>query len=242
METYSVGMALLDYMPVVLSGVGLLVLSRMVARMDAQAGPMAYLGASLVMMGGLCKATWKLVMALSQGQTNIAALDNALFLFLTPGFIFFTFALWYGQRSTWGRRRTRIWGMPVALVALSLGAALYTGTQLHDPTREGRQVWFFILLGVTTLMNFVAGGLAIWQARKQDLLWVGLLFGLNLLSIIVLQGLARIANQTVALQWVEQLTNTLAQGAFLWAAWKLAQVTLVRLPALRAAAPQPAAA
>jgi len=234
METYSVGMALQDYMPVALSGAGLFVLARMLARMDAASGTMAYLGAGLVTLGGLCKATWKLLMALSSGQNDIVALDDALFWFLAPGFIFFACALWYGQRKTWGpRRRANIWILPGILVVLTGAAALYTGLQMHDPTREGRQIWFFILLGMTTIMNFMAGGLAIWQARKQQMGWVAGLFALNLVSIIILQGLARVAIQSVALQWVEQLTNTVAQGAFVWAALKLAQVAITRLSSAR---------
>jgi len=227
-------MALQDFMPVALSGAGLLILARMVSRMDAASGKMAYLGAGLVTMGGLSKAAWKLIMALSNGQNDIVALNDALFWFLAPGFIFFSFALWYGQRKTWGpRRRANIWILPVIVVALTWGAGLYTGLQMHDPTREGRQIWFFILLGMTTIMNFVAGGLAIWQARKQNLGWVAGLFALNLLAIIMLQGLARVASQSVALQWIEQLTNTVAQGAFVWAAFKLAEVTVTRLSSAR---------
>jgi hypothetical protein len=33
-------------------------------------------------------------------------------------------------------------------------------------------------------------------------------------------------NQTIPLQWTEQLLNTFAQGAFAFAAWKLAQAQM----------------
>lgn len=237
METYSVVMALQDYMPVVLSGAGLFILARMVEKMDVPASKLAYSGAGLVTLGGLCKATWKMTMAVSAGQINLTAMNDILFWFLSTGFILFACGLWYGQRQTWGTRRAaNIWIVPCVLVGLTWGAAAYTGLQMYDPTREGRQLWFFILLGVATIANFVAGGLAIWQARKQHLGWVTGLFVLNLVSVILLQGLARLSQESASLQWVQQIINTLAQGAFVWAALKLAQVTLSRLPSLRPAA------
>lgn len=234
METYSVVMALQDYMPVVLSGAGLFILARMVERMDKSAGKMAYSGAGLVTLGGLCKATWKFIYALSAHQTDITAMNDVLFWFLSAGFILFSCALWYGQRNTWGKHRAaNIWIVPCLLIGLTWGAAAYTGIQLYDPTREGRQLWFFILLMATTVANFVAGGLAIWQARKQNLAWVAGLFTLNLVAVVLLQGMARLSQDSAALQWVQQIINTLAQGAFVWAALKLAQTTLSRLSALR---------
>lgn len=237
METYSVVMALQDYMPVALSGAGLFILARMVAQMDKAAGKMAFSGAGLVTLGGLCKATWKMVMALSAGQTDLTAMNDVLFWFLSTGFILFASALWYGQRNTWGTRRAaNIWIVPCVLIGLTWAMAAYAGTQLYDPTREGRQLWFFILLGVATIANFVAGGLAIWQARKQNMGWVTGLFVLNLVSVILLQGLARLSQDSASLQWVQQLINTLAQAAFVWAAIKLAQVTLARLPKSQVAA------
>ncbi|MBK9781825.1 MAG: hypothetical protein IPP55_17560 [Anaerolineales bacterium] len=50
------------------------------------------------------------------------------------------------------------------------------------------------------------------------------LFLANIVIVFVLSGLARIPEQSIPLQWTEQLLNTFGQGAFAYAAWKLAGV------------------
>ena len=59
----SLALALEDFVPVVLTAIGLLLIVRMIDRVDRGAGAWAALGAILVVAGGLSRATWKLVMA-----------------------------------------------------------------------------------------------------------------------------------------------------------------------------------
>jgi hypothetical protein len=73
--------------------------------------------------------------------------------------------------------------------------------------------------------------LLIQQARRLGLNGIALLFLANIVIVFILSGLARIPDQTIPLQWTEQILNTFAQGAFAYAAWKLAQAI--------ATAPQP---
>lgn len=222
MELYSVPLALEDFLPVIFSALGLYLLAGMITKMNVDCKNMAYLGFILVALGGLSKATWKLIYALSEGQTNIVMMDNALFFFLSTGFIFVSFALIYAQRNLSGKSSpNNVWLVPGVLAIITLITAFGISITMHDPEREGRQMWFFILLGMTTIFNFLTLGLAINQSRQQKQ-WLALgLFVVNLSAVIILQGLARAAEQTESLQWIEQITNTIAQVGFAYAVWLL---------------------
>ncbi len=227
METYSIALALEDFLPVIFSAIGLYLLARMIKNMDDRLAVMAYLGAGLIALGGVSKASWKLIYAVSEGQTNIVAIDNALFYFLAPGFILMAFALFYAQRTLAGQpHRKNVWLIPASLAILTVGVAVVVNVAMYDPTREGRQLWFFILLGMTTLFNITALGLAIRQSGQQQERLALILFVVNLLAIFILQGLARVAEQTESLQWIEQIINTIAQIGFVYAVWLLSRSTL----------------
>ena len=82
-EVATVPLALDDLVPVVLAGVGCWLLVDAVTADDGlrRAG---HLGACLVAAGGLAKAGWKLVLAVT--GTDLAGVDDALFVLLAPGF------------------------------------------------------------------------------------------------------------------------------------------------------------
>jgi len=218
-EIYSVPLALEDFLPVIFSGIGLFYVARMVSKMDKALSVMAYLGVALITLGGLSKASWKLIYALSESQTNIQIMDNALFFGLSTGFILLAYAVWYAQRSYFEEKRPgNIWLFPIIVCIATVGAALYTGSQ-YDPERDSPQVWFLILLGMTTIFNFVTLGLAIRQAKRQKQMLAVALFCINLAAIIILQGIARTGDRTEASQWVAQITNTISQMGLIYGAW-----------------------
>jgi hypothetical protein len=228
MQTYTLALALEDFVPVILSALGLYIVSRMVLRVDAGIGRMATIGFALVAGGGLLKATWKLFMAASGGRTDLVWLDKGMFLWMAPGFLLLAFALWYtAERMTDGPVTQRIWLAPGIGLALMLLAILLTGF----PSLS-RDTWRFVLLGIMTLGNVVMTVLLIQKARRFGLGQAALLFLLNIVIVFVLSGMARIPEQTIALQWTEQALNTLAQGAFLYAAYRLSlAVTVPRMVA-----------
>lgn len=225
MQEYSIALALEDFLPVIFSAIGLFILANMIRDMDDRCAPMAYMGAALITLGGLSKASWKLIYAVTETQTNITLLDNALFFCLAPGFILITFALWHSQRTVFEQKQNaNIWRTPLIIAGVTVLTGIMVGMGIYDETREGRQIWFFILLGMTTIFNFVALGLAIRQALKQRVILAAILFGVNLFAIIAMQGLARSAEQTEALQWIAQGVNTVSQLGFIFAASLLARV------------------
>jgi len=218
METYTLGLALEDFLPVIFSSIGLYFVSRTVKNVNARLGQMATIGFILVSIGGFLKATWKLTMALTNSQTNIAWFDKGMFMWMSVGFTLLAFALWFMSETRSGKRQLgRIWLGPSIVLGLSLVAILFTG--FPDLTVN---TWRFILLGVMTIGNVVMVVLLIQQARYNNLNKMAWLFLANIVIVFVLSGLARMPDQSIPLQWTEQLLNTFGQGAFAFAAWKLA--------------------
>lgn len=219
MTEYTLALALEDFIPVIFSSIGLFFISRMAGQMDKSLGQMATIGWILITIGGFLKATWKLLMALSGAQTNLVWLDKGMFIWMAAGFTLMAFAIWYvSEVRNKQKRPQRVWVGPAALLVLTLGAILFTG--FPDVTIN---TWRFILLGVMTIGNVVLVILLIQQARRLSLNGAALLFLANIIIVFILSGLARIPEQSIPLQWTEQLLNTFAQGAFAYAAWKLAQ-------------------
>ena len=217
MTEYTLALALEDYIPVIFSSMGLYFISRMVGRADGRLGQMATIGWILITTGGFLKATWKLMMAVSGAQTDIVWMDKGMFVWMAAGFTLVAFAVWFMSEAREGKRPQRVWLGPGLVLALSLAAISFTG--FPDPAVNS---WRFILLGVMTIGNVVLVVLLIQQARRLGLNKMALLFLANIVIVFILSGLARIPDQTIPLQWTEQLLNTFAQGAFAFAAWKLA--------------------
>ncbi len=226
MTEYTLALALEDYLPVIFSSIGLYFISRMVARVDARLGQMAAIGWILITIGGFLKATWKLTMALTSSQTDLVWLDKGMFIWMAAGFTLVAFAAWFMSEMRSGKERPkRIWLGPLAVLLLVLPAIFFTG--FPDVTVN---TWRFILLGVMTIGNVVLVVLLIQQARRLGLNKVALLFLANIVIVFILSGLARIPDQTIPLQWVEQILNTIAQGAFAYAAYKLTQTAAAPVP------------
>jgi hypothetical protein len=216
-------LALHDYLPVFFSAVGLCLLAQMIARMNRAAGVLAWLGFFLVVAGGVFKATYKLDMATV--GADYRWMDSGIFVWMGPGFTIMAWALWVGQRTIAGKRAPQpVWLVPALLCALVLGTAAY----LWSSAPQAR-TWSLMLLGVTTIGNFALSGLAIAQSWRQGLKLAVALFVFNIVAILVLQGLARLAQDSLALQWTQQFSNMFSNLAFAVAAWQLHDSTKARL-------------
>ena len=56
---YTIGLALEDFVPVILSITGIYFISKLIGRIDAQMGLMARVGMVFAAIGGFSKAGWK---------------------------------------------------------------------------------------------------------------------------------------------------------------------------------------
>jgi hypothetical protein len=204
----TVPMALEDYLPVSLAAIGWIYLARMLARRDEAWGRLAWAGLALITLGGLCKATWKLLIAAN--GTDVWPLNTALFALMCPGFLLTAWALWRSRVTR--PNAAQVWGAPLLLAGLALGAAAYLGLA------KGSRAWFPLLIGLTTLGNLLA---IIWLMRRSLNWGLRSLAALFLFNLSVSFALARMSDQTVTLQWVKQGINTLSQLAFMFAAMKL---------------------
>ncbi|GAA0822438.1 hypothetical protein ACFQVD_05775 [Streptosporangium amethystogenes subsp. fukuiense] len=210
MSEYPVPLAVEDFVPVVLTTCGVILLTRHV---DARYRPGVLLAAVLIGAGGLAKASWKLTVAL--GGPDLTWLEQLLFPLLTAGFGLLAWILVSHHHS-----RTPRW-VPPLVIGLSLlcaGGAALAGGMLP-------------LLVSTTVFATLSGVHLILAAQRNRDPLTAALFGLQLLGFFILSPLAARPDQTLALQWVEQLSNSAAQAGFAIAAFRLCRPR--RLEAVR---------
>ena len=217
MQDYSLGLALFDYLPVAMSAVGLGLLAQLLSRALPASLGLLFFGAGLVVAGGLCKATWKLIWVLT-GQ-DIAWLDALLFICIAPGMLLLAcHAAAASKRwrnaagATHPGRNSLLLAMPL-LVAAGLAAVF----------AEGR-AWFFLLLTAGALANIALALVLIRLSWGWGQGFAGAFFLLSILLTLGLSALARIPEQTAALQWLEESINLLAQGCFAFGVWRLRPV------------------
>lgn len=216
MDTGLLLLALEDFLPVVLSGAALFVLGRVCGRLDPPAG--RYVAASLVLLviGGLSKPVYKTVIALSDGTVDLVVLDDLLFWFLAPGFILLTAGL---RSASQVDRRTsprieRAW--PAAAVGVVLAAAVLLAI--------GSDAWFVVLLANATLANVAAVVVLVrWTSVYRDV-FTAALFASSLVIVFGLAWAAASLEQTIAIQWGEQLFSTASQGLLLWGSLRLSKL------------------
>ncbi len=218
-ETYSVVMALQDFMPVVLSSMGMLFLARLVAKQNANFGKAAHIAWVLTTLGGASKATWKLIMALTNGETNVAFFNDSLFYLMGAGFTVMAFMLWYVQREAVGRSVPQV-GHPAVLPIVIVAGVSFASLGMAFARPDAR-TWYLLMLMLTTVGNFATAGLAIRQSLRQQDRVAAALFAFNVVAILMLTGMARIEPRTIPLEWASQISNTISNGAFAYAAYRV---------------------
>ncbi len=220
---YTLELALVDYLPVAFTALGLFYIGRMVAHVDMGRGRVAAVGAVLTVAGGLAKATWKLIMALSRGSTDVVWLDNSLFILMAPGYTLLAYGVWQTMQQMRGRTTGHRWLPPTVFIGVVFVAAV-----LMALMRPDSPAWERILLTVMVLATVVTGVLLIVFSFRQKLPLPAWLFVLNLAGVFVLNGMARMPDQTIVLQWIEQSINAVAWLAFAYAAARVYAHTRAR--------------
>ncbi|MDJ0664986.1 MAG: hypothetical protein QNJ75_10515 [Acidimicrobiia bacterium] len=212
MDSGRVALGIHDLIPVFLAAGGLAAVAAAVRRTLPGSYSAAVLGAVLVVLGGLSKASAKLIGAVT-ADTPPQLLDGALFPLLAPGMLLLAVAVVAVVREGgWARLSAAYPALiPVAVWALTGALALLIGSTAATAT----------LIGLATIGNVtLAIALIVWS-RRLGLHRPALLFGLNLVIVIGLAGMARALEQTTATEWIEQNVNVVGQLAFLLAARSL---------------------
>ena len=206
MPQYGLDLALYNFLPVLFTALALFCIARLARALAPANEPMALLGAALVVLAGLCKALWKLILAL--GGPDLPWLANALFPLMAPGFTLLALALWHAQRETPAPPR-RPWLMPLALIGLGYGIAALRSWGLA--VERG---WFLPLMTLASLANLTLTALLLRETWRRRALWLAPLFLVNLAMVFALQRIARIEPKTLSLHWLEQSLTALGAGAF----------------------------
>jgi hypothetical protein len=209
---FSLSLALLDFVPVLLTAIGFFYLIRLTFSVLPVQGRIAFLGGALIVLGGFFKALWKLLMALSNSTVDIGWMEAGLFVFLASGYLLFAWSMWQVARSVQGKRIFGAWLVPSLTSLITLGTSYYLFISLPDSP-----AWERVLLSVTVLANFISGILLIVLAFRQKLSLAGWLFLLNLVCVFALNGLAR-TSQTTLINWINESVNTLSCLGFMLAA------------------------
>lgn len=205
---YTVPLALQDYMTVIFSAIGLTLLTRMVAQIDRELGRMALLGTVLTVAGGAFKASGKLVLAM--GGPDIAVLNLGLFPLVAPGFTLVAWALYQVRRYFLDQTPLRRpWLAPLAIIALFVAGSAALG-MMGGP-------WRVVLILQATIFNaflLIMLALAAWGRQMRG---TAVLFILTLGVVLLM---AQLAGKPfgIAMVWFEQISQTIAQALFAFAA------------------------
>jgi hypothetical protein len=191
---YSLGLAILDFVPILafLAGAYFLVKIAILHRGTA-CGRMMLAGTGLVFTGGFLKASWKLLYVLD--VADIRLMSEAQFVLLAIGFTGMLVALSYLARSFNQEGK--------------LGSALLIST------------WKIPFLTVMTLCSLGAHGLLAYIGFKKKDNPAAVLFILATVCMLAMSGLASGAEQTVAMQWIEESINSLGQLSFAFGSYLL---------------------
>lgn len=216
MHSYSTSVALFDFVPVLISAVALLFLAQGISHRHRGLAPVAWAAALLIPVGGLCKASWKLLVA-TQGL-HLDWLENLLFVALAPGFVAMAFCLFHALRAWQAGQPGQ--HLPASRLAAWLSFPVIGGLLLAAAFPEQRW-WFFWLLAVTTVANICLIVHAIRAARWSGLGWsVSASFVLSFTATLTLSGLSRLPD-TEASAWLQESVNLTAQLTLAYGFWHL---------------------
>jgi hypothetical protein len=217
-DEFTLPLAVLDFVPVLLTGIGFIYIIRLVSLILPSQGRIAFLGGLMVVAGGFLRALWKLLIVLSGGDLVIDWMGSSLFVLMAPGYVLLAWSIWQFSRSMRRKRTYNAW-LPPLLLALILWAASYFLAR----TQPESLAWKSILISVTVLANLVSGILLITFAFRQGLSKAGWLFIVNLIVVFILNGLARAAEQTVMIHWMAESVDSVSTLCYAIAVWIVCQ-------------------
>lgn len=185
-DTYSIGLALFDFLPNIAFLVGAFYLVRIAALVKGKpCSRMVMAGALLIALGGILKATWKLIYAAGAG--NIRAMSEVQFILVAPGFLALLVAVILIART-----RIKTNGTPLLALA----------------------AWKMPFLFVMTLASLGAQGILTYISFKRGARLAAIGFILAFMGLLAMGGLAS-AEQSVTMQWIEESINSIGQIGFM---------------------------
>lgn len=215
---FTLGLALYDFLPVIFTGIAVYFIARLIQEWAPSAALAAGVGAGLVTLAGLSKATWKLIVTVT-GQ-DLTWLANALFPLMAPGFILLAVGMWMARRVRTGKAAPGwVWMLPLLLILLTYANAAY---QTWGAGVE--RGWFMPIMTLASVGNIGLTILLMMSAGRRR--WgLALLFTVNLLMVFALIPIAQIEPKSVGLHWFEQTLTTVGAAAFALASYRLLRLS-----------------
>jgi hypothetical protein len=181
---YTIGLALLDFVPILAFLVGAYFLVRISLLVRGKpCSRMMMAGTGLIFLGGFLKASWKLLYTLE--IADITVMSELQFILLSIGFTGMLVAVIYIAR---GRKK----GLPLEST-MAIAA------------------WKIPFLAVMTLTSLGAQGILTYVSFKKKNRLAASLFILAVLCMLGMSGMASGSEQTVAAQWIEESINSVGQ-------------------------------
>lgn len=189
-EIYPLSLALFDLVPIFafLAGAYFLVKTSLVCR-GKPCGRMMMMmaGALLVFLGDFFKATWKLFYTFL--IADIRWMSQGQFVFSSIGFLGICVGVIYMVR---GRKAASTPGGVMASMA----------------------PWKIPFLFVMTLASLGAEGILAYLAGKRGVRAAAIGFVVGVMGLVAMGALAS-AEQTLVMQWIEEVVNTIGQAGFM---------------------------
>ena len=184
METYTLPLALLDFVPTLAFLAGAYFLIRLTQREKPGLTPLMTTGTLMVFSGGFLKATWKLLFTL--GVADIRLLAEQQFVLNGIGFLL----------------------MLIAMILLARGVRQQAGLPLM-----AMALWKIPFLALMVISNLGALGILSYLAFRRRIPFSGGLFVVAIVCMLGMAGLSG-GEQTIAKPWVQETINTVGQLCF----------------------------
>src|SRR5215204_1896427 len=110
---FTLPLAILDFVPVLFTGIGLMYVIRLIFLVLPAQGRTAFLGGVMVVTGGSLRAVWKLLIVLSSGNLVVDWMGNSLFVLMAPGYVLLAWSIWQLMRSIQRKNIRNIWLVPL---------------------------------------------------------------------------------------------------------------------------------
>ena len=196
----------------ILSVLGFVYLSRMIARVNRECTNLALIGLTLITLGWVAETLWKILFAFT--DYNLRFLDNSFYIFLAPGMICLGWALWNSFRAT---GNVPIWVVPVIMIVVTEGAAIIRALS------KGGIGWFLVLLSTTCVVFLAINFQLIWESLRRGFKQIALLFVATSILLICHYGFTRWWSPSTVSFWMIQINSILMWGCFSFAAWRLSK-------------------
>lgn len=214
MEDFTIGLALYDFVPVLLTGVAVYFIATVVRARAVPVYQIAVLAAGLVFAAGLSKAIWKLIATLA-GQ-DLVWLASMLFPLMAPGFALLAAGIWASQRRK-PPQTAFFWLVPVVMIAAVYALAVY---RMGAGFERG---WFMPIMALASLSNIALTILLFSMAWRRGLRGVAILFTVNLGMVFALIPIAQMDSHSIAMHWLEQTLTAIGSAAFAYSAFRLSR-------------------